>query len=207
MIKPLLRAAAAATLLAGSSQAAIVITEWMYSGDEFIEFTNTGSTAVDFTGWSYDDSTRTPGQVSLSAFGIVQPGQSVILAESDEAAFRTEWSLAPSVVVIGSNADNLGRADEINLYDAASNLVDRLTYDDQNLGGPRTQNASGITDPANYGANDVTRWVLSQSGTGLAYTSNGGFVGSPGLAAVPEPSAAVLAGLAGLLSGIRRRRI
>ena len=67
MIKPLLRAAAAATLLASSSsQAAIVITEWMYSGDEFIEFTNTGSTAVDFTGWSYDDSTRTPGQVSFN---------------------------------------------------------------------------------------------------------------------------------------------
>lgn len=34
--------------------------------------------------------------------------------------------------------NNLGRADEINLYDGAGQLVGRLTYDDQTIGGPRT---------------------------------------------------------------------
>ena len=58
-------AVAAAMLLAGRADAAIRITEWMYSGDdgEFIEFTNTGAAAVDLTGWSFSDSARTPGAV------------------------------------------------------------------------------------------------------------------------------------------------
>ncbi len=90
------------------------ITEWAYqgSGGEFMEFTNTGSTPVDMTGWSYDDNTQLPGSVSLSAFGIVAPGESVILADLTAAAFRTEWGLPASVKVIGENTQNLGRADD-----------------------------------------------------------------------------------------------
>ncbi|HEY0340045.1 MAG TPA: lamin tail domain-containing protein, partial [Steroidobacteraceae bacterium] len=42
----------------------IRITEFMYKGEgspgEFVEFTNMGTTAVDMTGWSEDDSTRVP---------------------------------------------------------------------------------------------------------------------------------------------------
>ena len=42
------------------------------------------------TGWSEDDSTRTPNKSghSLSAFGVVQSGQSVIFTEAAPDAFR-----------------------------------------------------------------------------------------------------------------------
>ncbi len=208
-IKPLISATFVAT--AAVSQGAIVITEWSYSATdgEFIEFTNTGTTDVDLNGWSYSDSARTPTgatSVDLSAFGMVGSGNSVILTEAVDADFRAAWNLATSVKVIGGLIVNLGRGDEINIYDATEALVDRLTYaDNGTAGGPRTQNVSGITTPSNYGANDATLWTLSVSGSGGAYTSTGGDVGSPGIAAIPEPSAALL-GTLGFLLVIRRRR-
>lgn len=110
------------------------ITEYMYQGvnGEFVEFTNVGNTPIDMTGWSFDDdSPRTPGSFSLSAFRTVAPGESVILTESNANTFRTAWNLCSVVKIIGGLNQNLGRNDEINLYNASNMLVDRLTYGDQ----------------------------------------------------------------------------
>lgn len=82
------------------ASAQIYITEWMYNGNgetgEYIEFTNLGDTAIDMSGWSFDDDSRNAGTVSLSAFGLVNPGESVILTEADAAAFRSVWNLSAS---------------------------------------------------------------------------------------------------------------
>ncbi len=216
-----LRLVVAVTLLTGamlgSAQAAttgVKITEWMYSSvgspGEFVEFTNFGPTAIDFTGWSYDDSSRTAGSENLSGFGMVASGESVIFTEATAAAFRTAWNLSSSVKVIGGNTNNLGRSDEINLYDASNTLVDRLTFDDQGTGavkGPRTQGISG--EPVSIGAiavNNASQWILSVVGDSeSSYASAGGDVGSPGKTAfasqaaeVPLPGAAWMLG-SGLL--------
>ena len=64
------------------------ITEFMYKNEsspgEFIQFTNLGTTAVDMSGWSEDAGT-TVGEHSLSTFGVLQPGQSAILAQATRA--------------------------------------------------------------------------------------------------------------------------
>ncbi len=164
----------------------VQITEYMYSGsnDEFIEFTNLGNSPVDMTGWSFDDDSRTPGTVDLSAFGIVQPGESVILAESADAAFRTAWGLSNSVKVIGGLTSNLGREDEINLFDNNSQLVDRLTYGDERFPGTiRTQNISAWTEVENLTPAEINaEWQFSVVGDGQnSYTSTGGDVGNPGV--------------------------
>lgn len=209
-----------ALLIAGSlgatataSAATVAITEWMYNGDEFIEFTNLTGSAIDFTGWSFDDDSRTAGTVSLSAFGLVAAGESVILSEVDEATFRTAWGLAATVKVIGNNTANLGRNDEINLYNASNALVDRLTFGDQNLAGTiRTQNISG--NPVTLAVLDLdtvtTDWVLSSSGDSFgSYASTGGLIGNPGtfaLAPVPVPAALpLMLGALGGLAAFRRR--
>lgn len=174
------------------------ITEWMYndSPEEFIEFTNIGAAPIDMNGWSFDDDSRLAGTVSLSAFGIVQPGASVILAEDTATNFRNNWSLPASVGVIGSNATNLGRGDEINLFDSANGLVDRLTYGDQAIPGTiRTLAVSG--NPKNrgvLGTNDVHQWQLSFVGDAFgSYVSATGQVGNPGkFPGVPEPGSLVL---------------
>jgi uncharacterized protein len=204
-------AAAVTALLAAQAPAAVRITEYMYnstsaSTGEFVEFTNLGSSAVDLAGWSFDDSSRTAGSTSLSAFGIVAPGQSVVLTDADASAFITSWSI-PGVQVIGGNADNLGRADEINLYDAANNLVDRLTFGDQTYAGtPRTNGTSAwayISGDGPFGI-ITSSWVLSTVGDaqGSVQIANSD-TANPGRHVVPEPSACLSLSLA--LIGLARR--
>ncbi len=205
-------AATAAMFLAGRADAAIRITEWMYSGDdgEFIEFTNTGAASVDLTGWSFSDSARAPGAVSLSALGTIAAGESFILAEPTAEAFRTAWNLSAAVKVLGENTANLGRGDEMNIYDAANALVDRLTYGDQAIAGSiRTQDASG--NPITLGAlgtNDALQWQLAVAGDAYgSYAGAAGNLGNPGsFALVPEPATWGLAALAGAAIALLGRR-
>lgn len=211
-----LLARSAAVLLATTvlgAQAQVRISEWMYSGSEFIEFTNLGPTAIDMTGWSYDDESRTAGTISLSAFGTVAVGESVILAEDDAADFRAQWGLAGAVKVIGGNTANLARNDAINLFDAQGALADRLRYGDSSYvpGSIRTQDISGNPGSLDVLAGDnSTGWVLSAAGDIYgSMASTGGQLGNPGqfTLAVPEPASAalLLAGM-GLVAGLARRR-
>jgi len=193
--------AALLLLAAGTTaHAEMRITEWMYNSDlgigEFVEFTNTGATAVNMSGYSYDDDSRNPGVVNLSAFGLVQPGESVILSEASASSFRSQWNLPASVKVIGGNATNLGRADEINIF-SGSTLVDRLTFGDQVFPGSiRTVDISGNPNTlAVIGTNTVTQWSFSTIGDQWgSYASVAGAIGNPGIGnyVVPEPSSVVL---------------
>lgn len=195
-------------MVATAAQAGMYITEYMYSGTvgEYVEFSNVGSSPIDMTGWSFDDDSRLPGVLDLSAFGVVQPGESVIITEATADAFRMEWNLTAAVKVIGGYTNNLGRADEINLFDGNGTLVDRLTYGDSVFPGTiRTQNISGNpVSPAALGANDIYQWIYSSVGDEFGtYCSVNGNIGNPGFY-VPEPATFVLLLMSGLLT-IRRR--
>lgn len=185
-------------------QPGMVISEWMYGGSsptggEFIELTNLSAHPVDLSGWSIDDSNRVPGSFALDGAGILQPGESVVVTQDDAAAFRKQWSLSPGTAVIGGlgvvSGNNLGRNDEINVYDAKGQLVDRLTYGDQAIPGSiRTQHASGIPQSwGALGANDVLQWRLSALGDDAGtWTSAFGDRGSPGTLTLPAPTDAML---------------
>lgn len=200
----------AASLLSTAAQAQVRITEWMYKGSaEFVEFTNIGTTAIDFSGWSFDDDSRIPGVLDLSGFGTVAAGESVLITEADANEFRIRWDLAASVKVIGEYTNNLGNGDEINLFDGSGTLVDRLTYGTS----PKTDVGSGRPTTASaLGANDVSLWVLSSVGDlEGSYLSLAGDIGSPGqtsfITSVPEPETyAMLLGGLGLVGWMARRR-
>jgi predicted extracellular nuclease len=193
--------------LVHAASADVVISEWMYSGTdgEFIEFTNIGANPVDMSGWSFDDDSQVPGTVDLSAFGMVDPGESFILTEAMAEDFATAWGLT-GVDIIGELTANLGRNDQINLYDSGDVLVDQLSYGDEDYPGtPRTQNASCNIPAADYGYTVAqTDWVLATVGDSFgSWTSAGGDIASPGQ--VPEPTSLLLL-LAGGLVMVRRRR-
>jgi hypothetical protein len=164
------------------------ITEWMYAGagGEFIELTNLGAHAIDSSGWSIDDSNATAGAFPLGGLGVVQPGESVIITESTAASFRAAWTLPPGVKIaeqLGTiGGHNLGRNDQVHLFDASGTLQDRLDYGDQSYPGTiRTQNASGQVPCAAVGDNDVAAWRLAQAGDDHgSWASGTGDVGSPG---------------------------
>jgi hypothetical protein len=172
------------------------ITEWMYSGNhgEFVEFTNRSAQAIDLSNCILkDDQLALPG-FSLSAFGTVQPGESVIVTENVEANFRTAWNLPSTVKVIGQlgaigvGGSGFGRSDQIHLYDSAGVLIDRLFYGDQTfVGSIRTQNISGQAPCSALGQNTVSAWVLSAIGDIYGSVQSGPAVtnlrdiGSPGV--------------------------
>jgi hypothetical protein len=223
----LLASVATATLSGVSAHAdtlSMQITEYMYNGlgtgsiGEFVEFTNLSGSAIDMTGWSFDDNSRTAGSQSLSAFGSVAAGESVILTDDTAANFRTRWNLAGTVKVIGGNTNNLGRADEINLYNSSNALVDRMTYDDQTLGGTRTSGVSATVLFANLGLNLTASTVgaaVADSYGSIKNTTGAGEIANPGFyysangtSPVPVPAAAwlMVSGLGALGAMARRRR-
>lgn len=189
-------AATLAIALPTAAQAAeapnVKITEWMYnpltSSGEYFEITNLGAAPVSLAGWSFDDDSRTPGTVPLDSLGTLAVGQSAVVTESADATFRSEWALGADAKILAGNTTNLGRADEINIFDgpdAVANLVDRLTYNDAGTGtvkGPRTQGVAGIpTTAAALGANDASQWQLSVVGDAEgSKASTTGDIGSPG---------------------------
>jgi len=212
-------AAAAIGAIAAGASAQIRITEWMYNDTpEWVEFTNVGAAPIDMTGWSYDDDSALPNQFDLSGFGVVQPGESVVITEGVAGDFRTAWGLSAAIKVLGGYTNNLGRADQINLFDNGGNLMDRLTYGDQVfVGSIRTQNRSGVpTTLAALGADNVFQWGFADTvlGGGLYdlsgiagangfLTNTAGQTGNPGYF-VPAPGAGVV--MAGSLFALLRRR-
>ncbi len=167
----------------------VLITEYMYTGGgpEFIEITNIGAHARDLAGWSIDDNHRQPLAFPIGGLGVLGPGESAVITEGAAAAFRISWQLGASIKIIGElgvmAGNNLGRSDEINLYDEQGVLVDRLTYGDEVIAGSiRARNASGWCTTAALGADSILGWRLSVPGDVQGtWTSGQGDRGSPGV--------------------------
>ncbi len=186
-----------------TANAVVVITEFAYGSvpGEFVEFTNMGAEPVDFSGWRFEDDSADYAQgFDLSGFGVVQPGESVLITEAMETDFRTAWNLAAGVKILGGVSNNLGRADTIVLFNGAQQEVTRLAYGDQTYPGTvRTNGVSAWTTADNLGVSPINnKWVLSTLGDLQgSYANTSGELGNPGVYVIPEPStyAAIAAAL------------
>ena len=189
-------------------------------GADWFELTNTGTTAVDITGWRVDDSSAAFG-ASLALRGItsIAAGQSVVFIESNasgsndatrQAGFIGAWfnGAAPASFAMGFyGGSGIGLStggDAVNVYNASGLLQAGVTFGayDTNVFPQRSfENAAGL--------NGSTLSQLSALGTNGARVSFDGVeIGSPGaVAAVPEPEtyAMLLAGI-GVIAAIARRR-
>ena len=155
------------------------------NGDWF-EITNTGSTAVNIAGYSFDDDDRLAGASGGFPAYVLQSGASmIVLNDASDTTFRSLWNLDLPVRVIAnaeiSNFPGLGSAgDEVNLFNNSGGLVDRFTF------GAATEGFSF----AKYNDGQSVPGGLSSNGVLGAYESDdpSDDVASPGISSdVPAP--------------------
>jgi hypothetical protein len=155
-----------------------------YAADWF-EVTNTGTRAIDITGWKMDDNSNSfESAVALNGVGTIAAGQSAIFIEGDAtkaAAFKTAWfgSDVPSGFKIGTYAGagvclSTG-GDAVNLFDALGNRVTGVSF-------PASTTSFTFDNSAGLGSKTLplpavsTLSVVGRNGAYLA----GGETGSPG---------------------------
>ncbi len=172
-----------------------------YAADWF-ELTNTGTSAVDLTGWKMDDSSDAIGSaVALGGVSSIPAGKSAVFFEDTsgtdatiETAFSQAWfgtSTLPSGFLIGHyGGSGVGLStggDAVNLFDASGNHVTGVTF------GAASSTSPIATFDNTAGGSSVS--TLSQVGVNGAFLSaNGAEVGSPGTIAttsVPPPTPSV----------------
>ncbi|MGP1716164.1 MAG: lamin tail domain-containing protein [Methylophilus sp.] len=205
------------------AQAAIIISEvapWS-SGDsvvgaDWFELTNTGSSAVNITGWKVDDNTNSfSAALALTGISSINAGQSVVFIEGNAATaatFVSTWfgSNVPAGFAIGyysGSAIGLSTGgDAVNIFNASGALQAKVTFgaSDSTVPFQTFDNAAGL--------NNATISQLSVVGVNGAFkaANSPNEIGSPGsiaTAAVPEPEsyAMLLAGIAAI-GAIRRKR-
>jgi hypothetical protein len=185
-----------------------------YAADWF-ELTNTGSTAINITGWKMDDNSNSFGSaVALRGVTSIGAGQSVVFLEGNtsgsndatiDAAFKAAWfgSNVPAGLVLGGyGGSGVGlsqTSDAVNIFDASGDVITRVDFGADSTNGRTFDNSALL--------NNVTLTTFSAVGIDGAFNSvTGGEIGSPGL--IPEPATyAALAGLAALgVTVIRRKR-
>jgi len=160
---------AVSEIMAGSNSTA-------YNADWF-EIHNYGDSAVDLSGYSWDDESEIAGTSTFPSV-TVQPGEAIVVLDdvaANKDAFLTEWKLYAGSVTIVANDELTGsfpslsqNGDAVFLYDANG-----------------AEMASGVYSAATAGFAvefDTTGAFLGDAvdGTNGAYTSLEGDVGSPG---------------------------
>lgn len=218
-----LRYLAAAVLAATSfaASAAVTITEvapWSSGnspvGADWFELTNTGSSAVDITGWKVDDSSNSfAAGAALNGITNIAAGQSVIFLEGSAAKtelFKTNWfgGSVPAGLAVGYySGSGIGlstSSDALNIFNASGALQAKVTFGASDSSSPYQSfdNAAGLNNTA------VSQLSVVGINGAFVAANSASEIGSPGsIAAVPEPEtyAMLLAGL-GLIGAVARKR-
>ncbi|MEO0898365.1 MAG: lamin tail domain-containing protein [Bacteroidota bacterium] len=108
----------------------IVINEIHYNGlgsgtdvDEFIELVNTGSTAVDLSGWSFSQGVT----FTFPSGSTIQPGQFIVVA-FNSTAFQAAYGFLPDYQWTSGGLSNSG--EDIIIVNAGGVTQDIVDYDD-----------------------------------------------------------------------------
>ncbi|MEM6609424.1 MAG: ExeM/NucH family extracellular endonuclease [Pseudomonadota bacterium] len=196
----------------------ILISEIMYnpasSEDdwEWVEIYNSGTGAIDLSGWVFDDINSTAQSSANIASGSVSAGGSAILYNADDltaADFEAAWGSGINLIAVtGWSAAALNNGgDTVSLWESFaaysgdntshSNTVVTVAYDDAGDWPSDDGNASIYLTDLSADLNDGTNWALSTDGgatpvnagqtSSAAGGNSGADVGSPGGATATAP--------------------
>ncbi len=162
-------------------------------GADWFEITNTGSTALDLTGWKMDDNSYAFGSaVAMSGVSSLAPGESAIFLEggaTQVTAFINTWfgGNAPAGFKIGTySGSGVGLStsgDAVAVFDGAGNLKASVTFGASPSALQTFDNSAQINSTSLV--NHATISTLSTAGTNGAGAAAGDAseTGSPGSAA------------------------
>ena len=177
------------------------------------EVTNYGSSAVDITGWTFDDSTFASGtSVALNGVTSINAGESVAFLETTTldsgtvatliSSFRTFWGGSAASAQIGYYAGSgisfSSNGDGIVMFSGTTETTPRVSFLAATAGSSFYYSYDAAGDPT---TSPNTNAIVSTVGTldgqitfASATISTAQNIGSPGtaVAAVPEPSAIAL---------------
>ncbi len=172
---------------------------------DYWELTNHGTVAVNLSGFTWDDESRSFAEGQPWAFPngtSIAAGESIIITTADPAAFRTWWGLEPTVQVLQTvDAPGLGQNDGIALFDNTGRELFFVSYAAQGflrpdgsaaLGGHAGVSGGGATTDAlvwDVPSGVISpRYVAAQVGTYQAFQAPGATdIGSPGRGAATVP--------------------
>lgn len=205
------------------ANAAILITEVAPWGNtngtgylsDWFELTNTGSSALNITGWKMDDNSNSfASSVALTGIGSIAAGESVIFTETAAtAAFLNTWfgASAPAGLQIGNyTGGGVGLSasgDAVNIYNASGILQANVSFGAADAVAPYQTFNNAV------GLNNTAISTLSLVGVDGAFVAANDLneIGSPGRISAPAPVpeadsySMLLAGL-GFMGFISRRR-
>jgi Lamin Tail Domain/PEP-CTERM motif len=182
-------------------------------GQDWFELENTGTSAVDITGWKMDDSSDLfTDAVSLRGITSIAAGQTVVFLEDGatsandatlDANFANAWfgNNVPAGLTLanygGSGVGLSSSGDAVNIFNSTGTAITGVTFGATTLGAT-LDNSAGVDG------------AISQSsvvGVNGAF-SDGMEIGSPGnVTPTPEPSTLALAGFGGFMTLIGLRRL
>ncbi len=154
-------------------------------GADWWELTNTGSSAVDLSGWKVDDdSSAFASAIALNGVGSLASGESAVFVEGDSAkasAFKAAWFGAgvPAGLQVGTySGSGIGLSssgDQVNVFDSAGERITGVSFGAATAG-VSFDNAAGLGS-ATPPPPAIT--TLSVAGVNGAFVA-GGETGSPG---------------------------
>ncbi len=163
--------------LIGTARADIVITEIMVdplvasdANGQWFELYNSSAEAVDLSGWSFSDN---DGQNYVVSSYTIEAGDYAVFGITTSTFYNGN---TPVNLAYGSAITFDYSADELLIYDATSNLVDEVWYDESTWS--YCEGASiQLSDPG-LDNNDPSNWVISGFGWMTGNVDNG----TPGVA-------------------------
>ncbi len=166
-------------IMSGSNDPNVTISE------DWFEIHNYGNTAIDLSGFSWDDNSYTPG-TSVFTNTTLQPGNSVVVwkgMSANKGDFRGAWGISNAAVQIIASDELVNGAfpslsstsDAVALYDTSASPIEIC----------RADYLSSIAGSSVEFDTNCSYLGNSVAGIRGAYVSTGGDIGSPGDEAFP----------------------
>jgi len=184
-------------------------------GQDWFEVTNTGSAAIDISGWKVDDNSfgsPSTAQAALSGIASIAAGETVIFIEAPTTAtadqkntlinlFKTNWfgssSNAPTGLQIGTySGSGVGlssNGDAVVLFNSSGTVQARVDFGASASSPFKTfDNATGINSTSTTTAATISTFsAAGVNGAFAAANNSNNEIGSPGRVGLTSPSSSI----------------